>query len=106
MYAILCTIPDIYYAVGIVSWYQLKSGLKHWELVNPILKYLWRTVNYMLVYSKLDLMLVGYTDSDFQSDPDSRKSTSGSMFTLNGGAIIWRSVKNLAFLTLPWKPNM
>ncbi|KAL5554420.1 hypothetical protein UlMin_041821 [Ulmus minor] len=35
----------------------------------------------------------GYTDSDFQSDPDSRKSTSGSVFTLNGGAIVWRSVK-------------
>ena len=32
-------------------------------------------------------MLVGYTDSD------SRKSTSGSVFTLNGGAIVWRSVK-------------
>ena len=39
------------------------------------------------------MMPVGYTDSDFQSDPDSRKSTSGSMFTLNGGAIVWRSVK-------------
>ncbi|RVX04750.1 Retrovirus-related Pol polyprotein from transposon TNT 1-94 [Vitis vinifera] len=31
--------------------------------------------------------------SDFQSDRDSRKSTSGSVFTLGGGAIIWRSVK-------------
>ena len=38
-------------------------------------------------------MPVGYADSDFQSDPDSRKSTSGSVFTLNGGAIVWRSVK-------------
>ena len=47
----------------------------------------------MLVYSGSDLMPVGYTDSDFQSDPDSRKSTSGSVFTLNGGAIVWKSVK-------------
>ena len=38
-------------------------------------------------------MPVGYTDSNFQLDPDSRKSTSGSVFTLNGGAIVWRSVK-------------
>ena len=47
----------------------------------------------MLVYSGSVLMPVGYTDSDFQSDPDSRKSTLGSVFTLNGGAIVWRSVK-------------
>ena len=34
-----------------------------------------------------------YTDSDFQSDNDARKSTSGFVFTLGGGAISWRSVK-------------
>lgn len=32
-------------------------------------------------------------DSDFQSDRDSRKSTSAYVFTLGGGAIIWRSTK-------------
>ena len=36
---------------------------------------------------------VGFTDSDFQGDIDSRKSTSGYVFTLNGGAICWRSIK-------------
>jgi len=34
----------------------------------------------MLVYSGRDLIPIGYTDSDFQSDKDSRKSTSGSVF--------------------------
>ena len=47
----------------------------------------------MLVYSGEDLTPIGYTDSYFQSDKDSRKSTSGSVFTLGGGAIVWRSVK-------------
>ena len=47
----------------------------------------------MLVYSGGDLNPIGYTDSDFQSDRDSRKSTSGSVFTLGGGAIVWRSIK-------------
>ena len=36
---------------------------------------------------------IGYTDSDFQSDKDSRKPTSRSVFTLGGGAVVWRSVK-------------
>ena len=38
-------------------------------------------------------MPIGYTDSDFQSDIESRKSTSGYVFTLGGGAVSWRSVK-------------
>ena len=36
---------------------------------------------------------VGYTDSDFQLDLDFRKSTVGCVFTLGGGAISWRNVK-------------
>ena len=41
----------------------------------------------MLVYSSGSLETIGYTDSDFQGDIDSRKSTSRYVFTLNGGAI-------------------
>ena len=93
MYAMLCTRPDICYAVGIVSRYQSNSGPNHWVAVNHILKYLKRTRGYMLVYSGEDLTPLGYTDSDFQSDRDSRKSTSGSVFTLGGGTIVWRSIK-------------
>ena len=46
----------------------------------------------MLIYQDESLEPVGYTDSDFQSDIDSRKSTSGYVFTFGGGAISW-SVK-------------
>ncbi|TYK26645.1 gag/pol protein [Cucumis melo var. makuwa] len=47
----------------------------------------------MLIYGTKDLILTGYTDSDFQTDKDARKSTSGLIFTPNGGAVVWRSVK-------------
>ncbi|WKA05320.1 hypothetical protein VitviT2T_023294 [Vitis vinifera] len=93
MYAMLCTRPDICFAVGVVSRYQSNPRLDHWVAVKHILKYLRRTRNYMLVYSGRELIPIGYTDSDFQSDRDSWKSTSGAVFTLGGGAIIWRSVK-------------
>lgn len=46
----------------------------------------------MLVYRSKDLIPIGYIDLDFQSDLDFRKSTSGCIFTLGGGAITW-SVK-------------
>ena len=76
----LCTRPDICFTVGIVSKFQSKPGPNHWTAVKHIFN--------MLVYSGGDLILVGYTNSDFQSDFDSRKSISGSVFTLEGGAVI------------------
>ena len=47
----------------------------------------------MLVYSGGDLKILSYTYSDFQGDRDSKKSTSGLMFTLSRAVIVWRSVK-------------
>ncbi|KAA0060399.1 gag/pol protein [Cucumis melo var. makuwa] len=88
MYVMLCTWPDICYAVGIVSRYQSNPGLNYWTAVKIILKYLKRTRDYMLVYRAKDLILTGYIDSDFQTDKDSRKSTSRLVFTLNE-EVIW-----------------
>ena len=93
MYAMLCTRPDICFVVGMISRYQSDPDKEHWIAVKPIFKYLRRTRNYMLVYQDESLVPIGYTDSDFQSDRESRKSTSGYVFTLGGGAISWRSVK-------------
>ena len=93
MYAMLCTRPDICYSVGMVNQYQSNPGSKHWQAVKHILKYLRRTIDYMLVSRCEDLIPIGYTNSNFQSDLDFRKSTSGYMFTLGDGAINWRSVK-------------
>ena len=76
MYDMQCTRSDICYSVGMVSRYQSNPREKHWEVVKHILKYLRRTRDYMLVYHCEDLIPIGYTDSDFQSNLDFRKSTS------------------------------
>ncbi|KAL0559238.1 hypothetical protein IC582_003835 [Cucumis melo] len=93
MYVMLCTRPNICYSVGIVSRCQSKPGRDHWTAVKNILKYLRRTKDYMLVYGSKDLILTVYTDFYFQTDKDARKSTSGLVFTMNGGAVVWRSIK-------------
>ena len=85
MYVMLCTRPDICYAVRIVSRYQSNPGSEHWTTVKNILKYLNRTKHYFLVF--------GGEDSDFQLDIDDRKSISGFIFTIGKGAISWRSCK-------------
>ena len=43
--------------------------------------------------------LVGYFDADFASCVDSRKSTSGYIFIMVGGAVSWRSVKQTLIAT-------
>ena len=93
MYAMLCTRPNICYSVGMVSRYQSNPGPKHWQAVKHILKYLRRMRDYMLVYRCEDLIPIAYTDSDFQSYLDFKKSTSGCVFALGGSAISWRSTK-------------
>lgn len=37
--------------------------------------------------------IIGYSDADWENDKRDRKSISGCVFTLNGGAIIWHSKK-------------
>ena len=58
------------------------------------MRYLQGTKDYKLMYRRTNnLVVVGYSDLDFAGCVDSRKSTSGYIFILVGGAISWRSVK-------------
>ena len=89
----LCTRPDICYSVGIVSRYQFNPSKEHWIVVKHILKHLRRTRDYMLVYHGDEFAPIGYTDSDFQSNANLRKSTYGYVFTLGGEVVSWRTIK-------------
>ena len=68
---------------------------EHWTAVKRIFHYLQGTANYGLEYSKQngDGNLVGFSDADWAGDPNDRKSTSGYIFVMNGGAISWKSRK-------------
>ena len=86
MYVMLYTRLDICFPIGVVSRYQSNPYLKHWTTIKHIIKYMKRTKDYRLVYIGCDLILVGYTDSNFLSGKDSRKSTSIYVFTLGSGS--------------------
>ena len=45
MYVMLCTRPDVSYALSMTSRFQLDPGECHWIAVKNILKYLRRTKN-------------------------------------------------------------
>jgi hypothetical protein len=94
MYAMLCTRPDISYALSVTSRYQANPGMEHWNAAKNILKYLRRTKDMFLVYGgDSELVINGYTDASFQTDRDDSKSQSGYVFKLNGGAVSWKSSK-------------
>ena len=94
MYAMISTCPDVSYALSVTSRYQFDPGESHWTAVKNILKYLRRTKNAFLVYGgEEELVVMGYTDASFQTDKDDSMSQSGYVFTINGGAVSWKSSK-------------
>ncbi|KAI3827614.1 hypothetical protein L1987_01693 [Smallanthus sonchifolius] len=95
MYAMLCTRPDVSYALSMTSRYQQNPGESHWKAVKNILKYLRRTKDMFLIYGGLEeeLAIKCYTDSSFQTDRDDSRSKTGFVFVLNDCAITWKSIK-------------
>jgi hypothetical protein len=93
MYAMMCTRPDICFAVGMVSRYQSNPGPVHWQAVKRIFRYLRGTSDLVLCYQGGDMRLRGYCDADWASDRDERKSTTGYAFLLSAGTISWCSKK-------------
>ena len=70
---------------------------------KKVMRYLKKTKKYMLVYKRVDnLEVVRYTDSDLGGCLDDRRSTSGYIFMMIGGAISWKSKKQtpVAFSTM------
>ena len=72
MYTILCTRPDVSYALSITGRYQSDAGENHWTVVKNILKYLRRTKDTFLLYGgkEDELVVNGYIDASFQTDKD------------------------------------
>jgi hypothetical protein len=60
-----------------------------------VLQYVCSTYDQGITYCDLGLevnnKLIGWVDSDFGSDPDTWKSMTGYLMSLNGGVISWRS---------------
>ena len=64
---------------------------QHWQAARGVVRYLSGTVHTGISYGHVVAPLVGYCDADFAGDVDTRRSTTGYVFVLNGGAISWSS---------------
>jgi hypothetical protein len=90
LYLSICTRPDIAQAVGALARYMSAPTQEHWTAALGILRYLNGTRDYRLTFSGCS-DLVGYCDSDYAGNVDTRKSTTGFTFLLGGGVISWCS---------------
>ncbi|KAH9714963.1 Integrase catalytic domain-containing protein [Citrus sinensis] len=94
MYAQVCTRPDIAFPMGVLGRYLSNPGFEHWKAAKKVLRYLQATKDFVLTYQRSDyLNIVGYSDADFVGCLEDKKSTSGYIFMMAGGAISWKSVK-------------
>jgi hypothetical protein len=89
------TRPDLAYVMGYVSRFLSEPHDDHMTTVKHILCYVVGMVNWDLHLRKGcgKVMLMGFSDSDFVSDVDRRKSTSGVLFFLNRSPISWQLIK-------------
>ncbi|KAK3010396.1 hypothetical protein RJ639_011710 [Escallonia herrerae] len=86
--------PDISHAVSMVSMYMGNPGKKHWDAVKWIFRYLAGSTNFGIMFDRDGAKgeVSGFVDSDYAGDLDSRRSTTGYVFTFYGGPISWKSV--------------
>jgi hypothetical protein len=62
-------------------------GDDQWNTLERVMRYLIGTMDYGIHYTRYPRVLEGYSDSNWISDADEIKATSGYMFTLGGGAV-------------------
>jgi hypothetical protein len=88
------TRPELAYAVSQLQRFCAFPRRMHWQALQGALRYLAGTTKYGLRYSlDGDDVIVGYSDSDWATDIDDRKSNGGYVFTYLGVAFSWKSKK-------------
>lgn len=98
LYCACGTRPDIAFAVSAISKFCSCPTETHISAAKRILRYLKATIDYNLQYTASDdgevnTQLIGLSDASWGSDTETRRSVTGYVYTLSGGAISWKSQK-------------
>lgn len=104
IYITIYTRPDLIYSINYLARFMSNPSIEHYTYLNKVWSYLNKTRNLGLdltiKQSKSLINLVGYSDSDWGGDLDSRKSTTGNIFVLDNN--INNSIKDNKFITISW----
>ena len=89
----ICTKPDIAFAICFLSQYSNNLGKIHWIALKMIIRYIKGTLNFCIRYNHNEEDIMDYSDVDWAGDLDKRKSTSRFVFIYAEGPIYWASRK-------------
>ena len=87
------TRPDIQYAVNRVSQSMHAPTEQNFQALKRILRYLKGSLRRGLLFTKGNLELSVYSDSDWANDEDDRRSTTGYLLFLGPNLIFWCTKK-------------
>ncbi|XP_042051541.1 secreted RxLR effector protein 161-like [Salvia splendens] len=104
MYMMICTRPDIAHAISTTSRYMAGFRRQHWSALRWCLRYLKGADKLGILFTRAGGAekepLVGFCDSDYAANLDTRRSQTGYVFTLFGSAVCWKSsLQNVAALS-------
>ena len=101
MFLMVGTRPDLAYAIGKLSQQCADPRESQWMGAKRVFRHVRGTENLGIEFEKCESTpeLLGYSDADWGACKDSRKSTSGFVFQLCGGAISWSSRKQTVVAT-------
>ncbi|XP_054724441.1 nucleosome-remodeling factor subunit BPTF-like [Uloborus diversus] len=87
------TRPDLAFATTYMSQFNSCPSKEHWAGVQHLLRYLKQTKDLKLVFQKTGKNIEVFCDSDWANDKIDRRSFSGYVVLLAGGAVSWSSKK-------------
>jgi len=91
LYLAVVTRPDIMFAVGVLTHHLKSPTYASCKAACRVLNYLSHHPAIAICYSGRTLNLHAFTDSDWGSDKDTRRSTSGGIVLMAGGPVCWLS---------------
>jgi hypothetical protein len=92
MWGQLATRPDLAFSISLLARFQANPGIEHWNALIHVVGYIKNTLDYGLTYSRdFDISPTAFVDADYGGCKDTRRSTSGYVFTMAGGAVTWSS---------------
>jgi hypothetical protein len=93
LYLTVWTRPDLVFATHQLARWSHDPHTKHMQAAYRVLRYLKGTKNLGITYTRGQPdgnRLLGWADADWAACTETRRSTSGYIATMNGGALSWK----------------
>ena len=92
MWGQLATRPDLSFSVSLLARFQSNPGIDHWNALMHVIGYIKNTMDHGLTYHRdYEISPNAFVDADYGGCKDTRRSTSGYVFMMAGGAVAWSS---------------